>query len=200
MATRQTDINEKMRAILVDWLIDVHLKFKLLPETLFLTINLIDRYLEQVDVNRVKLQLVGVTAMLIACKFEEVQWPYVRDFVYITDKAYSREEIIKMEYSMLLVLDYNICAPSSFRFLERYAKVVNANMFQFNFARYCIELPLIEYRMLKYSPSTQAVSAVYLAMGLAFEEADGDQKEAGSSSSNWAEQLFHYSGYTEDVI
>jgi hypothetical protein len=94
MNTKQTDINEKMRAILVDWLIEVHYKFKLMPETLFLTVNLIDRFLEKIDVVRTKLQLVGVTAMLIACKYEEIYAPEVRDFVYITDKAYTREEIL----------------------------------------------------------------------------------------------------------
>jgi hypothetical protein len=94
MGSQQTDINEKMRAILVDWLIEVHYKFKLMPETLFLTVNLIDRFLERVDVVRTKLQLVGVTAMLIACKYEEIYAPEVRDFVYITDKAYTREEIL----------------------------------------------------------------------------------------------------------
>jgi cyclin B len=83
-----------MRAILVDWLIEVHYKFKLMPETLFLTMNLIDRFLERSDVLRTKLQLVGVTAMLIACKYEEIYAPEVRDFVYITDKAYTREEIL----------------------------------------------------------------------------------------------------------
>jgi hypothetical protein len=123
MGTKQTDINEKMRAILVDWLIEVHNKFKLLPETLFLTVNLIDRYLERCDVLRTRLQLVGVTAMLIACKYEEIYAPEVRDFVYITDKAYTKEEILAMENSMLSVLDFNICAPSSFRFLERFAKI-----------------------------------------------------------------------------
>lgn len=88
---KQTDINEKMRAILVDWLVEVHLKFKLYPETLYLTINLIDRYLEKEEVLRQDLQLVGVTAMLIASKYEEIYAPEVRDFVYITDKAYSKE-------------------------------------------------------------------------------------------------------------
>ena len=97
MGTKQTDINEKMRAILVDWLIEVHYKFKLLPETLFLTVNLIDRYLERNDVVRTKLQLVGVGAMLIASKYEEIYAPEVRDFVYITDKAYTKEEILIME-------------------------------------------------------------------------------------------------------
>lgn len=87
---RQEDINEKMRAILIDWIIEVHLKFKLLPETLFLTVNLIDRYLEQVQIRRTNLQLVGVTAMLIATKYEEIYGPVVDDFVYITDNAYTK--------------------------------------------------------------------------------------------------------------
>jgi hypothetical protein len=106
--TRQEDVNEKMRSILIDWLVEVHLKFKLVPESLYLTVNLIDRYLEKEQVNRQKLQLVGVTAMLIACKYEEIYPPIVRDFVYITDNAYTKEEILDMERKMLQVLDFNI--------------------------------------------------------------------------------------------
>lgn len=83
-----------MRAILVDWIIEVHLKFKLLPETLFITVSLIDRYLELEQIKRTNLQLVGVTAMLIASKYEEIYAPEVRDFVYITDNAYTKEEIL----------------------------------------------------------------------------------------------------------
>lgn len=90
-----------MRSILIDWLVEVHLKFKLVPETLYLTVNLIDWYLSQVSVNREKLQLVGVTAMLIASKYEEIYAPEVQDFVYITDKAYTKEEILDCEQRML---------------------------------------------------------------------------------------------------
>lgn len=121
--SQQNDINEKMRAILVDWIIEVHLKFKLLPETLFLTVSLIDRYLEKVAIMRTRLQLVGVTAMLIASKYEEIYAPEVRDFVYITDNAYTRKEIFEMEYSMLSELEFNLTTPSSYRFLERFAKI-----------------------------------------------------------------------------
>jgi hypothetical protein len=70
--SHQSDINHRMRAILIDWLIDVHLKYKLLPQTMYIAVNLIDRYLEKVDTNRVKLQLVGITAMFIATKYEEI--------------------------------------------------------------------------------------------------------------------------------
>ena len=86
----QKDVNEKMRAILIDWLVDVHSKFKLVNETMFLTVNLIDRYLGEVQVTRQKLQLVGVTAMFIATKYEEIYPPDLRDFVYVTDKAYTK--------------------------------------------------------------------------------------------------------------
>lgn len=68
----QPHINERMRSILVDWLVEVHLKFKLVPETLYLTINLIDRYLERKEVSRPKLQLIGVSCLLIASKYEEM--------------------------------------------------------------------------------------------------------------------------------
>lgn len=104
----QEDVNEKMRAILVDWLVEVHLKFKLLPETLYLTVNLIDRYLCKEQVHRSKLQLVGVTAMLIASKYEEIYPPIVKDFVYITDNAYTKDEILDMERRILCALDFNI--------------------------------------------------------------------------------------------
>lgn len=66
---KQTDINDRMRSILVDWLVDVHLKFKLLPETLYLTVNMIDRYLQTEVISRRKLQLVGISSMLISSKY-----------------------------------------------------------------------------------------------------------------------------------
>jgi len=80
-----------MRQILIDWLVEVHLKFKLLPETLFLTVNLIDRYTYIKQVKRNDYQLLGVTAMLIACKYEEIYAPEIKDFIYMTDKAYTKE-------------------------------------------------------------------------------------------------------------
>jgi hypothetical protein len=101
----QPHINERMRSILVDWLVEVHLKFKLVPETLYLTINLIDRYLERNEVSRPKLQLVGVTSLLIASKYEEIYPPELRDLVYICDRAYTRTEV--RIHSRLLLPSYS---------------------------------------------------------------------------------------------
>ena len=93
MEDTQPHINEKMRSILVDWLIEVHMKFKLVPETLFLTINLIDRYLEREAITRSNLQLLGVSCLLIATKYEEIYPPSVNELVYICDNAYTRTTV-----------------------------------------------------------------------------------------------------------
>ncbi|XP_026411126.1 cyclin-B2-2-like [Papaver somniferum] len=93
---QQSDINEKMRVILVDWLIEVHYKFELMDETLFLMVNIIDRFLAHQTVERKKLQFVGVTAMLLACKYEEVSVPVVDDLILISDKAYTRKQVLSM--------------------------------------------------------------------------------------------------------
>lgn len=161
---KQEDINERMRSILIDWLVEVHLKFKLVNESLYLTVNLIDRYLEKEQVSRQQLQLVGVTAMLIACKYEEIYPPIVKDFVYITDNAYTKEEILSMERKMLTTLDFNIQITSSFRFLQRFSHVAKANELVVNMARYLIELSLVHYKMMKYSNSNLAASALYLSL------------------------------------
>lgn len=98
-----------MRAILIDWLIDVHLKFKLLSETLYLTVNIIDRYLSQkLTIHRSRLQLIGVSALLISTKYEEIYPPTVKDLVYITDNAYTKNEILTMESEILVTLDFDI--------------------------------------------------------------------------------------------
>ncbi len=124
--SRQVDINEKMRGILVDWIIEVHLKFKLLPETLYLTVNLTDRYLEQTQISRTRLQLVSVAALLIASKYEEIYVPELQDFVFITDNAYTIDEILAMERSILVTLQFNVTIPSSYRFLQRFCKILQA--------------------------------------------------------------------------
>ena len=93
----QKDINENVRAILVDWIISVHAKFKLLPETLYLTINLIDRYFARFVVMKADVQLVGVASLLIATKYEEIYPPTVKDFIYLTDNTYTKEKILQME-------------------------------------------------------------------------------------------------------
>jgi hypothetical protein len=160
----QPDLNYKMRAILVDWLVSVHLKFKLVPETLFLSVNILDRYLSLRSIKRQDLQLVGISAMLIASKYEEIYPPELKDFVYLTDKAYDKDQVRRMECEILSVLEFQVTIPSTWRFLERYARISELDEISLCLAKYMIELPLLEYAMLKYAPSLIAASAVFLAM------------------------------------
>ena len=188
MSSNQNDINEKMRGILIDWLVDVHIKFKLRPETLFLTVNLIDRYLEKVTVHRQKLQLVGVASMLIACKYEEIYAPETKDFVFVTDKAYTKEEIHDMEGKILLVLDFNLTTTSSLRFLERYARLSEVSDKGLWLAKYILELCLVDYKMLKYEPNILASSGLYLSNKIL------------KKNQAWNETLEKNSTYTENEL
>eukprot|EP00804_Cyclotella_cryptica_P002689 CCRYP_009610-RB/>CCRYP_009610-RB protein AED:0.03 eAED:0.03 QI:468/1/1/1/1/1/3/466/426 len=160
----QEDINAKMRAILVDWLVEVHMKFRLNPNTLYLCVNIIDRYCSRVEVRRSKLQLVGVTALLVACKHEEIYPPEVRDCVYITDRAYNRQEVLDMEQSILTELDWKISVPTAYPFLHRFLSLVEASTLASHAAHYYLERSLQEHDMLDYRPSEVAAAAVLLAI------------------------------------
>eukprot|EP00250_Pteridium_aquilinum_P019470 c24445_g1_i2 orf=332-1717(-) len=161
--SQQVNINEKMRAVLIDWLIEVHYKFKLMPETLFLTTNLIDRYLALQSVERKSLQLVGMTAMLIASKYEEIWAPEIQDLITISDNAYTRQQILDMEKVMLNVLRFNLCIPTPYMFLVRFLKAAASDQQMNMLAFYFVELCMVDYTMLEFTPSMLAASAVYLA-------------------------------------
>jgi len=160
----QEFVTPAMRGILVDWLIEVHLRFELLPETLFLTTLVIDRYLSNTpNVERSKLQLVGVTAMLLASKYEEMWPPEIADFVYMTDNAYEKGEIIAMEGKMLAQLSFALGNPLPTQFLQRYAKAVGASDMTVSIANYVMELSTVSYDMVAYKPSTLASTALMIA-------------------------------------
>ncbi|CAN8229275.1 unnamed protein product [Cochlearia groenlandica] len=160
---QQFDITDKMRAILIDWLIEVHDKFDLMNETLYLTVNLIDRFLSKQAVVRKKLQLVGLVAMLLACKYEEVSVPIVEDLVVISDKAYTRNDVLEMEKIMLSTLQFNMSLPTQYPFLKRFLKAAQSDKKLEILASYMMELALVDYEMLRYQPSLLAATAVYTA-------------------------------------
>jgi hypothetical protein len=160
----QNELNSMMRSILVDWIVEVHMKFRLLPETLYLCVNIIDRYLSRVQVPRKRLQLVGVTALLVACKYEEIYPPEVKDCVYITDRAYTRQDVLDMEAHIVKTLKFELTVPTGYPFLQRFLHVSKATKPMKNLARFYMERMLQEYSSLNYRPSLVAAAAVSLAM------------------------------------
>lgn len=161
---RQAELNSMMRSILVDWIVEVHMKFRLLPETLYLCINIIDRYLCLEEVSRKQLQLVGVTALLLACKYEEIYPPEVKDCVYITDRAYTRQEVLDMEAQIVKTLKFRMTVPTGYPFLQRFLHITKASRTTKHLANFYMERMLQEYRTLSFRPSLVAAAAVSLAM------------------------------------
>ncbi|XP_077251039.1 cyclin A1;1 [Tasmannia lanceolata] len=164
----QKDINASMRAILIDWLVEVAEEYRLVPDTLYLTVNYIDRFLSGNVMNRQRLQLLGVACMLIAAKYEEICAPQVEEFCYITDNTYFKDEVLQMEAAVLKYLKFEMTVPTAKCFLRRFVRAAQGSnevpMLQLEFlANYLAELSLLEYNFLCYPPSLIAASAIFLA-------------------------------------
>jgi len=191
----QTVILPKMRGVLVDWLNGVHQQFKLLPETMYTSVAILDRFVQRnvEQVNRNTLQLVGVAAMLVASKYEEIYAPEVKDFVYITDQAYSEKEIIKMEIKILQGLHFNLGRPLPLHFLRRASKAGSVEAITHTLAKYIMELSLTEYSLVSEPPSRLAAAALALSIRIL---------EPGVSSFTevWTPVLQYYTRYTLDEL
>mmetsp|Transcript_8043 Transcript_8043/g.11589 ORF Transcript_8043/g.11589 Transcript_8043/m.11589 type:complete len:498 (+) Transcript_8043:165-1658(+) len=193
----QADINNRMRAILIDWLVEVHMKFRLVPETLYLCVNIIDRYCNVTSVRRSKLQLVGVTALLIACKYEEIYPPEVRDCVYITDRAYTRQEVLDMEQSIVNCLEFNFTVPTAYPFLKRFLHITKASDVTSSAASYYMERTLQEHDLLLFQPSLLAAAAVVLALN---HPEVRERDNLSEDRPGVPECLIEYTGYTANKI
>ncbi|KAM5172683.1 G2/mitotic-specific cyclin-B2 [Mantella aurantiaca] len=181
------EVNERMRAILVDWLVQVNSRFQMLQETLYMGIAIMDRFLQVHPVSRDKLQLVGVASLFVASKYEEMYSPEVADFVYITDNAYTASQIREMEVFILRELGFDLGRPLPLHFLRRASKSCNADAEQHTLAKYLMELTLVDYEMVHFHPSEVAAAALCLA-----------QKVFGIGS--WGAAQHHYTGYTEEDL
>eukprot|EP00930_Biecheleria_cincta_P002968 TRINITY_DN10391_c0_g2_i1.p1 TRINITY_DN10391_c0_g2~~TRINITY_DN10391_c0_g2_i1.p1 ORF type:complete len:448 (-),score=69.09 TRINITY_DN10391_c0_g2_i1:275-1618(-) len=160
----QADINGKMRAILLDWLVEVHMKYKLRRATLYLAVNLIDRYLAVQPIARNRLQLVGVVCMFVAAKVEQINPPRVADFVYITDNTYTKEDVLSMECAMLSSLGFNIAVPTQAHFLDCLLKANQCLVKEYRaLVDYLLELALVDVRMIKHEPSKVVSAALLLS-------------------------------------
>ncbi len=161
---KQTEINEQMRSILVDWIIDIHCKFGFTDETLFMTILSIDRYLSVRKISRSKLQLLGVAALMISCKHEEIDLPKADDFIYITDNAYTRNEIFKMENDILHLFKFCLLYPSPIKFYEMLSINFKFSKKQFFMGKYLMESFLIDLKNIKYKSSIISCACTYIVM------------------------------------
>ena len=160
----QKEINEHMRSILIDWLIDVHYKFGFTDETLYMTVLIIDRYISYKPIQKAKFQLLGITALLLSCKHEEIVLPKIEDFIYITDNAYKKTDVFDMENDILDVLNFSLLFPSPIKFYEYLALKFNFDKKKFLTGKYLMESFMVDLKYVKYRASVIAAACVYIVM------------------------------------
>lgn len=184
---KQVCLSQWMRALLVDWMVEVQESFELNHETLYLAVKLVDLYLTKITVGKETLQLLGAASLFIASKYDERIPPMIEDFLYICDGAYTQRELIRMEISVLKVIDFDLGIPLSYRFLRRYARCAKVSMPTLTLARYILEYSLMDYSTIMFSDSKMAAAALLLALQM---------KNLGG----WTSTLEYYSGYKIDDI
>jgi len=188
-------VTPKNRSTLIDWLINVHRTFKLLPETLHLTIRLLDTYCNEANPPNKILQLIGVTCLWIACKFEEIYVPNTDDILYLTENAFDLHELCECERSITMTLQFDLNPPTSLAFLKRAAKVSHINSKPYNLAKYILELTFLEYPLTHYFPSLQAAAALYLSL-IIYNKIQKDKNPNLNRGSNvWSKESVFYTGY-----
>ena len=183
----QREITTKMRSILVDWLALVSYRSKLSPEVLYLTVSILDRYLEKKKATKKNLQLIGTATLFIASKYEDIYHIEVDKLVYLCDRAYSAEQIYEMEHKILKTLNYQISLPSTYRFLLRFLNAGHADKKMVYLSCYILELTMLNIKFIEYLPSELAAAAVFIA-----------RKTIGRNG--WSPTLLKYVQYTEDEI
>ncbi|KAI3440379.1 Cyclin N-terminal domain-containing protein [Psidium guajava] len=185
----QNDIRPNMRGTLVDWLVGVAEKHELLSDTLYLSISYIDRFLSVNALTRQKLELLGISAMLISAKYEEITPPHVEDLCYATDNSYTKEEVVRMEDDILKALDFELGNPTIRTFLRRFSTVAQEGHKTTNLkleflGYYLAELSLLDYACVKFLPSVVAASVTFLARYI-----------VRPKSLPWTSSLQRHSGY-----
>lgn len=170
--TAYSHLNETSRLKLVEWLIEMHAYLSLIPETLYLTISVVDRYMSVASNKDFSIQLIGVASLFIAAKFEEIYPPELRDFVFITKGKCTKEDILRAESDILWKLDFNILVVSPLLLFNRFYFIASQSKEELKHSRmsqiyylsnFILELCLLEYSMLKYSPSILASAALFVS-------------------------------------
>lgn len=163
----QEDITWTMREALVDWLFELHLALYMHPETLWIAVNIFDRFLAKRPVFRTKLQLTGAIAMFIAAKFAEADVQCVNDFMFRMTDEYSKSDIINGERIFLRTLDFELshyCSP--YIWMRMISKADNSGIQMWTLSKFLMEVTLLDHRFLSFPPSLVAAVGMYTAKKL----------------------------------
>ena len=162
----QIDIKYQMRCILIDWIISLQNKFFKKSSTLFLTINLIDRYLSKKSIHRTKFQLLGVTSLFIAFKYEEIYMKNINDFIDLTARAFDKAEILSMEKTIINLVEFNLDLPLSNDFFDLLSTVYKFDKKEYNFGCFLLEAFLLDINCCKYKQSQIGLATCFIILRL----------------------------------
>lgn len=179
---KQTQLKPRMRSILVDWLVEMHQRFRLLPETLFLAINIMDRFMSVEVVQIDKLQLLATGSLFIAAKYEEVFSPSVKNYAYFTDGLYTEDEILEAEKYILTILNFDMNYPNPMNFLRRISKADDYDVQLRTLGKYLLEVTIVDHKFIGILPSLCSAAAMYIARLIL------------KKDPVWNGNLIHYSG------
>lgn len=160
----QPQLKKSMRAVLVDWMVEVQESFELNHETLYLAVKMVDHYFSRKFTTKDRFQLLGATCLLMASKYDERLPASIDDFLYICDDAYTRRDIILMEMDVFKTLSFFLGFPLSYRFLRRYARCAGLTMETLTLSRFILETSLMDYDLVLERDSKVAAAALLLAL------------------------------------
>lgn len=183
----QDDLLWEHRSTLMDWLVQLHSRFNLLPETLYLAVNIIDRFLSKKTISLSRFQLCGAVALFIAAKYEEINVPTVSQMVYMVGNQYPRESFLRAERFMVEVLGFEFGWPGPMSFLRRGSKADDYDNEIRTLAKYFLEITIMDSRFVSSPPSWLAAGAQFLSRRML---ARGD----------WTEAHVYYTGYTAEQL
>jgi hypothetical protein len=161
------NINNQNRKILIDWLFQYCTEEKLLPETFFMTVMLVDQYINKsFNLEIEKLQLLGIICCWIASKFNEIQYFTIKDCIYVCANTYNSIEIKNMEIEILTKLNWNINIVTPYHFLKYFINTLKIKLLR---EEYFINLYILEFsyhycELMHFKPSTLASSSIYLTL------------------------------------
>ncbi|KAL9884383.1 G2/mitotic-specific cyclin-B3-like isoform 1-T2 [Glossina fuscipes fuscipes] len=180
---RQVNLSKNMRAILVDWMVGAQETMAFNDGSLHLAVKIVDLFLCKVVINKDKLQLLGATALFIACKFDNRTIPLIGELVYVCGDNYKYDDFIRMEISILRAIDFDLGIPLAYEFLRRYSYCGRVAATTLTLARYILEISLTYYDTVTFSDSKMAAAALFIALRMF------------GVDQGWNITLKYYSGY-----
>ncbi|XP_025934991.1 cyclin-F isoform X1 [Apteryx mantelli] len=200
--TVQKGMNETMRYILIDWLVEVATMKDFSSLCLHMTVGCVDRYLKLRPVPRAQLQLLGIACMVICTRFVSKEILTIREAVWLTDNTYKYEDLVRMMGEIISALEGKIRIPTVVDYEEVLSNIVSLERRTLHLYSFICELSLLNTSLCVYSPAHLAAAALLLAKILHKQGKEQPPKWSCSMASHpWTSQLSECTGFSlEDLL